>query len=88
MLYSPVREYVICNNVGDGGNDSEGDGDTAALTMFDDDETLVDGGKRIKCRQYRNLLYSPLREYVRCNIIDDNATDDSALDSSDDDDNA
>jgi hypothetical protein len=35
-----------------------------------------------------NLLYSPLKEYARRNIIDDDATDDSALDSSDYDDDA
>jgi len=44
VLYSPVKEYVILDNVENGGDDSEGDGDTAALTMFDDDDTLVDDG--------------------------------------------
>ncbi len=42
VLYSPVKEYIILDNVENGGDDNEGDGDTAALTMFNDDDTLVD----------------------------------------------
>jgi hypothetical protein len=44
VLYSPVKEYVILDNVESGGDNNEGDGDTAALTVLDDDDTLNDDG--------------------------------------------
>ena len=49
---------------------------------------VILGSSSVFCYNQWNVLYSPLKEYVRRNIVDDDVTDDTALDSSEDNDDA